>query len=73
MFETLHKYDVAGRLEQEARLAKDDSLINKIIYKYDPAGKQTGYSIFDAPEKLISESGSPTQNPPPKSHNTHGR
>lgn len=38
-----HKYDGAGRLEQETRLGKDDALISKILYKYNPAGKQVGY------------------------------
>jgi hypothetical protein len=62
-----------GRLEQENRLAKDDSMATKIIYKYDAAGKQTGYAMFDATGKLISESGSPAQSASPKSRNPHGR
>jgi hypothetical protein len=39
-------------MAQETHLAKDDSLINKIVYQYDPKGKQIGYSVFDASGKF---------------------
>jgi len=33
LFKSIYKYDGTGRLEQETHLAKDDSVINKIVYK----------------------------------------
>jgi hypothetical protein len=65
------KYDAADWLEQETRLAKDDSVINKIVYQYDPVGKQVGYSMFDATGKLISSSPAPA--PSSKPHKPLGR
>jgi hypothetical protein len=68
------KYDSKGRLEQEMHLAKDDSLINKIVYKYDSIGKHMGSSVFDANGKLISGSPSPAPSPSArKSRNALGR
>ena len=31
----------------------DGTLLHKIVYSYDAAGKQTGYSVFDASGKLV--------------------
>jgi len=62
-FKALYRYDVAGRLQEEAHLGKDDALINKIVYSYDPAGKQTGYSIFDAAGKLMGKTSAATPSP----------
>jgi len=59
--EKIH-YDGSGRLEQETQSAENGTLLHKIVYSYDPAGKQTGYSIFDANGKLVGRTitGSPT-------------
>ena len=45
------------------------TLLNKIVYSYDSAGKQTGYSVFDASGKLVSRTGgsAPRPSPSPKS------
>lgn len=61
-FKSTYKYDGAGRLEEETHLGKDNTVINKLFYHYDPAGKQSGYSIFDASGKLVGRTGiaSPT-------------
>ena len=39
VFKTVYKYDAAGRLEEETHLTKDDEIINKVVYQYDPSGK----------------------------------
>ena len=73
LYKTLYKYDAVGRLEQETHLAKDDAVVNKIIYKYSPAGKQIGYSVFDANGKLVSGTASPAPNASTRPHNPLGR
>jgi antitoxin component YwqK of YwqJK toxin-antitoxin module len=63
-FKTLYKYDDAGRLNQETQLSKDDALQHKLIYAYDKNGRQTGYAVYDAAGKLVSQKGpSPTATP----------
>ncbi len=54
VFKTLYKYGEGGRLEEETHLNKDGGLINKVVYKYDPRGKEVGYAIFDANGKLTA-------------------
>src|SRR6266576_902429 len=41
LFKSVYKYDAAGRLEQETHLAKDDSVINKIITSTAPPGSRS--------------------------------
>ncbi len=65
--------DAAGRLEQESHLTKDDAVVNKIVYKYDAAGKQVGYSVFDAAGKLVSGSTSPAPSASAKPRSALGR
>lgn len=63
-FKTLYKYDEAGRLSQETQLSKDDAVQHKLIYAYDKNGRQTGYAVYDAAGKLVSQKGpSPTATP----------
>ena len=63
-FKTLYKYDDAGRLTQETQLNKDDAVQHKLIYAYDKNGRQTGYAVYDAAGKLVSQKGpSPTATP----------
>jgi hypothetical protein len=38
LFKTLYKYDAAGRLERETHLAKDDRVIQTLVYRYDAQG-----------------------------------
>ena len=61
-----NKYDAAGRLQEETHLGKDDAVLSKIVYSYNQAGKQTGYSIFDASGKLIGETSATSPSPPRK-------
>jgi hypothetical protein len=63
-FKTLYRYDEAGRLSQETQLSKDDAVQHKLIYAYDKNGRQTGYAVYDASGKLVSQKGpSPTATP----------
>jgi hypothetical protein len=50
---------------EEAQSAADGTLLNKIVYSYDSAGKQTGYSVFDASGKLVSRTGGTIARPSP--------
>ncbi|HEY2615197.1 MAG TPA: hypothetical protein VGI42_05770 [Chthoniobacterales bacterium] len=64
-FKTLYKYE-AGRLAQESQLGKDDALQHKIVYAYDANGKQTGYTVYDAAGKRLSQSGAPSPTASPR-------
>ena len=70
LFKALYKYDSAGRPERETHLAKDDSVISQIVYKYGSDGKQIGFIVFDGKGKLISGS---SATPSPKPRNARGR
>jgi hypothetical protein len=65
-FKALYKHDAAGRLREETHLGKDDAVLSKIVYSYNQAGKQTGYSIFDASGKLIGKTSATSPSPPRK-------
>ena len=66
-FKTIYKYDAAGRLSQETQLSKDDTLEHRLVYAYDKNGRQTGYAVYDASGKLVSQKGpSPTPTPASK-------
>jgi hypothetical protein len=63
-FKTLYKYDEAGRLNQETQLNKDNAVQHRLVYAYDKNGRQTGYAVYDAAGKLVSQKGpSPTATP----------
>jgi hypothetical protein len=66
---TRYKYNDVGHILEETQSAADGTLQNKIVYSYDSAGKQTGYSVFDASGKLVSRTGGAAarQSPSPKS------
>lgn len=66
-FNSFYKYDGGGRLQEEIQRKNDDTLLAKIVYSYDAAGKQTGYSIFDPSGKLVGRVGGPTPSPPSSS------
>jgi hypothetical protein len=67
-FNSIYKYDGSGRLQEESHVGKDEALINRLVYSYDAAGKQTGYSVFDDSGKLIGKTSAPTPGPsaPPR-------
>lgn len=54
-FSTRYKYDAAGRLAEEAHLNKEGAVQNRIVYAYNDAGKQTGYSVYDGAGKLLGQ------------------
>ena len=60
-----YKYDDGGHILEEAQSAANGTPLNKIVYSYDPAGKQTGYSVFDASGKLVSRTGGSAARPSP--------
>jgi hypothetical protein len=65
-FKTLYKYGDGGRLLEESQLGPDDSVRYKIVYAYDQLGKQTGYSVYDAKGKLVSQTAAPAPASPEK-------
>ncbi|MEN3371306.1 MAG: hypothetical protein V7609_3449 [Verrucomicrobiota bacterium] len=70
-FKTLYKYDAAGRLSREIQLGQDDVVRNKIVYAYDKNGRQTGYTVYDAADKMVRTAGSsssPSPTPARKSN-----
>ncbi|MCA1658877.1 MAG: hypothetical protein LC627_06240, partial [Verrucomicrobiaceae bacterium] len=57
-FKSTYKYDESrGRLLEETQMNKAGAVLHRIVYKYDQAGKQLGYSVLDANGKLVSETG----------------
>lgn len=54
---SLYKYDKAGRVVEETQLGKNDVVLHKIAYSYDPqTGKQTGHSVlFDRNGKSLDQ------------------
>jgi hypothetical protein len=62
-FKTIYKYDTFGRIQQETQTDKDDAVLHKLVYNYDDAGKQVGYSVFDASGRLISQTPSKQERP----------
>jgi hypothetical protein len=65
-FKSIYKYDAAGHLEEETHLGKDSAVINRLVYSFDPTGKPTGYSVFDASGKLMGKTSSPNPSSPAK-------
>jgi YD repeat-containing protein len=74
-FRTLYKYDDAGRLSREIQLGQDDVVRNKIVYTYDKNGRQTGYTVYDAADKVVRITGgtSPTPSPTPRRKSNYAR
>src|SRR6476620_7439613 len=58
-----NKYDANNRLVEETHLAKDQSAIGKIVFRYDAAGHQIGYSTYDGAGKLLGQSVAPSASP----------
>lgn len=52
-FKTEYKYDGGGRLLEERQLTTEGKLQNRMVYSYNSAGKQTGYTVYDATGKLV--------------------
>ena len=58
-----NKYDANNRLIEETHFAKDQSVIGKIVFRYDAAGHQIGYSTYDGSGKLLSQTLAPSATP----------
>jgi hypothetical protein len=58
-----NKYDASNRLIEETHFAKDQSVIGKIVFRYDAAGHQIGYSTYDGAGKLLGQTIAPTASP----------
>lgn len=65
---SLYKYDKAGRVVEETQLGKNDAVLHKIAYSYDPeTGKQTGHSVlFDRSGRSLDQTTAalPSRSPP---------
>ena len=58
-----YKYDGTNHLIEEIHFAKDQSVIGKIVFRYDAAGHQIGYSTYDGAGKLLGQTAAPTASP----------
>src|SRR5437763_3263820 len=58
-----NKYDANNRLTEETHFAKDRSVIGKIVFRYDPAGHQIGYSTYDGNGRLLGQPVAPSASP----------
>jgi len=58
-----NKYDANNRLVEETHFAKDQSVIGKIVFRYDAAGHQIGYSTYDGAGKLLGQTVAPSASP----------
>ena len=58
-----NKYDASNRLIEETHFAKDQSVIGKIVFRYDAAGHQIGYSTYDGAGKLLGQTIAPSASP----------
>jgi YD repeat-containing protein len=72
LFNSIYKYGSSGRLEEETRLNKDDSLNSRLVFSYDPNGRQSGYVVYDAAGKVIGQT-TPVQAPPPPQREKPGK
>ena len=58
-----NKYDANNRLTEETHFAKDQSVLGKIVFRYDAAGHQIGYSAYDGNGKLLGQTVAPSATP----------
>jgi hypothetical protein len=63
-FNALYKYDTSNHLVEETHLAKDETLLGKIVFRYDGAGHQVGYSTYDGTGKLLGQTAAASASPP---------
>jgi YD repeat-containing protein len=59
-FFALYKYDAENRLSEETHLDKDQRLVGKIVFLYDPAGHRVGYATYDGAGKLLGQTAAAT-------------
>jgi hypothetical protein len=65
-FKSTYKYDGAGRQTQEVQSDKDDNVLHRIVYSYDSSGKPSGYLVYDAKGKVVSQMTLPSTSATPK-------
>ena len=58
-----YKYDASNHVNEETHFAKDQSVIDRIVFRYDAAGHQIGYSSYDGAGKLLGQTVAPTASP----------
>jgi YD repeat-containing protein len=58
-FVAKYRYDANNRLAEETHLARDNTVIGKLVYQYDAAGRQVGYSAYDGTGKLLGQTSLP--------------
>src|SRR6266550_3053367 len=58
-----YKYDGSNHLIEETHFGKDQSVIGKIVFRYDAAGHQIGYSTYDGAGKLLGQTVAPSASP----------
>jgi YD repeat-containing protein len=61
-----YKYDANNHVIEETHFAKDQSVIGKIVFRYDATGHQIGYSTYDGAGKLLGQTMAPSATPAKK-------
>jgi YD repeat-containing protein len=72
LYKSVFKYAGDGRLDEETHLDKGNVLVNRLVYSYDPNGRQSGYVVYDASGNVIGRT-TPVESkaaatPKPKKH-----
>ena len=62
-FNALYKYDANNHVIEETRLAKDESVLQRIVFHYNDAGHQTGYSVYDGGGRLLGQTAAASATP----------
>jgi YD repeat-containing protein len=65
-FNALYRYDAKDHLSEEVHLARDETVLGKIVFHYDDAGHQTGYAVYDGAGKLLGQTTSSASASPGK-------
>ena len=60
-----YKYDGSNHLTEEVHVDKKQNVIGKILFQYDAAGHQTGYTVYDGAGRILGQT-APTKSPPAK-------
>ena len=63
-FFTKYRYDADNHLIEETHFAKDQSVIGKIVFRYDGTGRQIGYSSYDGAGRLLGQTTIPVAKRP---------
>jgi YD repeat-containing protein len=58
-FVAKYRYDANNRLIEETHFAKDETVIGRLAFQYDAAGRQVGYSAYDGAGKLLGQTSVP--------------